>query len=86
MEAATGALVGAAALAAGAYLNGKLSISQDVKQLRHDWAWATRLGTRIADLGDCCSIYHIFNRVDPTLEFLWFEGKSWTYGELKKGE
>jgi hypothetical protein len=82
----TGALVGAAALAAGAYLNAKLSISPDIQQLRNDRAWGKRLQSRIQDLGDSCSIYHMFERVDPAIEFLWFEGKSWTYGEIKNGE
>ncbi|TVY85285.1 Fatty acid transporter protein [Lachnellula suecica] len=84
MDPASGALVGAAALAAGAYLNAKLSISPDIKQLRNDRAWGNRLQARIQSLGDSCSIYHIFDQVDPANEFLWFEGRTWTYGEIKK--
>lgn len=86
MEPATGALVGAAALAAGAYLNAKLAISTDIRNLRTDRAWGNRLQSRIQELGDNCSLYHIFNRIDPTIEFLWFEGKTWTYGEIKSGQ
>ena len=86
MEPATGALVSAAALAAGAYLNAKLAISVDIQQLRNERAWGERFQSRIASLGDSCSTYHIFDRVDPGLEFLWFEGKSWTYGEIKSCE
>ncbi|TVY13141.1 Long-chain fatty acid transport protein 4 [Lachnellula arida] len=73
MEPATGALVGAAALAAGAYLNAKLGISPDIQQMRHERAWGERLQSRIASLGDSCSTYHMFDIVDPGLEFLWFE-------------
>ncbi|TVY42800.1 Fatty acid transporter protein [Lachnellula occidentalis] len=83
IEPATGALVGAAALAAGAYLNAKLGISPDIQQLRHERAWGERFQSRLASLGDSCSTYHMFDRVDPGLEFLWFEGKAWTYGEIK---
>ena len=86
MEPATGALVSAAALAAGAYLNAKLAISPDIQQLRNERAWGERFQSRIAGLGDSCSVYHIFDKVDPALEFLWFEGKSWTYGDIKNGE
>ncbi|TVY47372.1 Fatty acid transporter protein [Lachnellula cervina] len=83
MEPTTGALVGAAALAAGAYLNAKLAISPDIQQMRHERAWGERFQSRIANLGDSCSIYHMFDGIDPELEFLWFEGKAWTYGEIK---
>ena len=80
---ATPAMISAAAVAAGAYLNAKLSIGTDVQQLRHDRDWRNRLGRRIQELGDTCTLYAMFDRVDPNLEALWFEGRTWTYGELK---
>ncbi|KAE9367888.1 acetyl-CoA synthetase-like protein [Stipitochalara longipes BDJ] len=73
-----------AALAAGAYLNAKWSIGIDLRNLHHDRAWGKRLGAFIAALGDTVTLYHMFAKVDPHVEALWFEGKSWTYGELKK--
>ena len=75
-----------AALAAGAYLNAKWSVGIDVRNLRHDRAWGKRLGEFIDALGDTVTLYHMFSRVDPHAEALWFEGRSWTYGEMKKGE
>jgi hypothetical protein len=57
-----------------------------LRQLQHERAWGKRLGAVIESLGDTCTIYHMFDRVSPEVEALWFEGKTWTYGELKKGE
>lgn len=86
MDLGTGAVVSAAAVAAGAYLNAKLSVGLDVKNLRHDREWGRRLGAKIQSLGDTCTIYAMFDSVDPNVEVLWFEGKTWTYGELKGGQ
>ena len=79
------ALASAATLAAGAYLNAKFSIKTDLQQLKHDREWVQRLISRIKDLGDTCSLYGIFDQVNPDFEVLWFEGRTWTYGELKNG-
>jgi len=81
---ATPALV-AATLATGAYLNAKFGIGIDLKQLSHDREWSKRLGERIQELGDTCTLYRMFDIVHPNIEALWFEGRTWTYGELKKG-
>lgn len=86
MDVASGALVSAAALAAGAYLNAKLHIGTDLHQLSNDRAYAKRLTKRIQDLGDTCTIFNIFDKTDPNTEFLWFEGRTWTYGQFKNGE
>jgi hypothetical protein len=86
MDPASGALVSAAALAAGAYLNAKLSIGTDIQQIRDARAWGKRLGSRIQGMGDTCSLYAIFDKVSPEIEVLWFEGRTWTYGELKNCE
>lgn len=82
---ASSAVVSAvAAMAAGAYLNAKLGIETDIKQLKADREWLSRLRQRINELGDTCSLYAIFDKVDPDLEALWFEGKGWTYGQVKE--
>lgn len=81
------AVVGAAALtAAAAYVNAKLSIGRDLKTLRYEKSFGQRLGAKIQELGDTCTLYNIFDRVDPNIAILWFEGREWTYGELKQGE
>ena len=68
MDLGTGAVISAAALAAGAYLNAKLSIGLDVQGIRHDREWGQRLGQRIQALGDTCTIYAMFDSVDPDVE------------------
>jgi hypothetical protein len=78
-------MISAATLAAGAYLNAKLSIGIDLQQLSYDREWGIRLGKRIQELGDTCTLYRMFDLVDPNLEALWFIGRTWTYGELKRG-
>lgn len=81
------AVVGAsAALAAGAYLNAKLSVGIDLRNLQHDRTWGKRLGAFIEALGDTVTLYHMFERVDHRVAALWFEGNEWTYGEIKQGE
>jgi len=81
---ATPSLV-AAALATGAYVNAKFGIGIDLQQLCYDREWNKRLGERIQELGDTCTLYRMFDMVDPNIEALWFEGRTWTYGELKRG-
>jgi hypothetical protein len=80
------ALIGAAAVAAGAYLNAKLGIGTDLGTLREEREFGERLERRIRELGDTVTLYHMFDMVSPENEALWFEGKTWTYGDLKTGE
>ncbi|KAH8594927.1 putative bifunctional fatty acid transporter/acyl-CoA synthetase [Bisporella sp. PMI_857] len=77
-------LLSAAAVAAGAYVNAKLSIGTDLQQLSYDRELRSRLEQRIKSYGDTCTLYHMFDLVNPDNEALWFEGKTWTYGELKR--
>lgn len=76
----------AAALAGSAYLNAKFSIGTDLKQLSHDRAFGARLMKRVKDAGPNCTMYGMFDLVDESNELLWFEGKSWTYGQIKTGK
>jgi hypothetical protein len=75
-----------AAVAAATYLNAKFSLSLDLQQMRNDREWNAAVDSTVARLGQNCTLYHLFDRVDPGIEALWFEGKSWTYGQLKNGE
>lgn len=81
------AVVGAAALtAAAAYVNAKLSIGRDLKTLKYEKSFGQRLGAKIKELGDTCTLYKMFDQVDESIDLLWFEGRDYTYGEIKKGE
>ncbi|PMD21149.1 acetyl-CoA synthetase-like protein [Hyaloscypha hepaticicola] len=84
MDPVTSVVAASAALAAGAYLNAKWSIGTDLKNLQHDRAWGKRLGAFIEALGDTVTLYGMLERVNPHAEALWFEGRTWTYGEIKK--
>ncbi|KKK13749.1 putative bifunctional fatty acid transporter and acyl-CoA synthetase [Aspergillus rambellii] len=75
-------------LAAGAYLNAKLSISTDLATIYNDRAWENRLSHRISQLGDATTLYGMLRRVvevegHGSKEALWFEGKTWTYSQVK---
>ncbi|KUL83456.1 hypothetical protein ZTR_10956 [Talaromyces verruculosus] len=86
---APAAIGGAAlALATAAYANAKFGIKADIDSLGDEAAFGKRLGQRIAELGDTCTLYGILKRVievnkQGSAEALWFENKSWTYDQLK---
>lgn len=82
------AAASALSVAAGAYVNAKFSISTDLASIRGDRAWGKRLAQRMAELGDTPTVYGMLRRVvevegHGSAEAIWFEGKSWTYSELK---
>ncbi|KAI1608178.1 putative bifunctional fatty acid transporter/acyl-CoA synthetase [Exophiala viscosa] len=77
------AVASVAGLASYAYLDAKVGIGADVKQLRHDRSWRRRLDQRIKDLGGDCSLYRLFEQADQAADALWFENQSWTYGQLR---
>lgn len=78
------AIASAASLAGAAYINARFGIGADIQQIRNERAWKKRLDARIAALGPKCTLFGIFETVDPVLEALWFEGRSWTYGMLRE--
>lgn len=82
------AAASAFSLAASAYLNAKFSISTDLATISNDRAWTKRLAQRMSELGDATTVYGILHRVveverHGSAEALWFEGKTWTYSEVK---
>ncbi|TKA74147.1 hypothetical protein B0A49_04996 [Cryomyces minteri] len=76
-------LAGAAVLAAGSYLNAKYGFGTDIQGIRYEKDYVRRVSEHCEKLGDTCTIYNVFSRVEPTSDALWFEGRTWTYGELK---
>lgn len=86
---APAAIGGAAlALATAAYANAKFGIKADLDSLRDEAAFGKRVGQRIAELGDTCTLYGMLKRVievnkQGSAEALWFENKSWTYDQLR---
>lgn len=85
------AVASALSVAAGAYLNAKLSISTDLSAISKDRAFGKRLGERIAQLGDTTTIYKMLEWVvevegQGATDALWFEQKTWSYSQLKDCE
>lgn len=91
MSAPSMALASGLSLAAGAYLNAKLSISTDLSSLYNDRSAMKRMGQRIMELGDTTTVYKLLERVvevhgHGSTDALWFEGKTWSYAQLKDSE
>jgi hypothetical protein len=83
------AVASAISVAAGAYLNAKLSISTDLSTIFNDRAFGNRLGERIGQLGQSPTIYKMLQRVvevegQGASDAIWFEQKTWSYTQLKE--
>jgi hypothetical protein len=72
-------------LAGASYFNACYGIGRDIKQLYDDRRWRKRIKDRIKELGDHVTLYRLTEFCDPDEEALWFEGRSWNYGELRRG-
>lgn len=79
------ALGAASAVLAGLYLDGRYGLGHDIRQMMLDKAFRKRMGGRIAQLGDETTLYRMLELADPEAEALWFEGRSWSYGQIKEG-
>ncbi|KAL4964112.1 putative bifunctional fatty acid transporter/acyl-CoA synthetase (FAT1) [Aspergillus stella-maris] len=82
------AAASALTFAAGAYLNAKYSLSTDLSTVLGDRSSGKRLAQRMQQLGDTITVYGMLQRLvevdgNGSAEAIWFEGKSWTYAELK---
>ena len=85
------AMATAVSVTAGAYLNAKLSIATDLTTLSNERAFGKRLSKRIAQLGESTTIYKLLEHVvdvegPGSADALWFEQKTWSYGQLKDCE
>ena len=74
-----------AAAAAGAlYLDAKHHIVKDIR----DWQSKRAVQNIIAEgaklMGDYYTLYHCLEFNDIKAEAFWFEGRSWTYGDVKR--
>lgn len=78
-------LAGAALVIGGSYINARYGIGTDIREIKHEKNGVKRLFGNFSQLGEGCTIYNVFSRADPTSNALWFEGQTWTYGQLKHG-
>jgi hypothetical protein len=76
---ATAAVVGAL------FLNDKYGLTHDISELSQSRKFKKRVDARINQLGDDVTIYRMLELAKPDAPALWFEGRSWTYAELRAG-
>ena len=76
----------ASLLGAGAYLDAKYGVSHDLRKLRRDREQIKRIGERIRELGNEATLYRLLESADQGADALWFEGRSFTYGEMKRSK
>ncbi|QDS72660.1 hypothetical protein FKW77_002703 [Venturia effusa] len=77
--------VSSALVAGAAYIDAQLSISRDVLQLFRDKNYGKAIGNRFHALRDNASAYGHLLLTDPNASGLWFEGRTWTWAQVKKG-
>lgn len=73
-------------MALGIYIDSQVAITKDIRQLMEDRAFGKRLQSRIGSLGSEVTLYHMLEQADQLADALWFEGLTWSYVDLKKGE
>ncbi|PVH75630.1 bifunctional fatty acid transporter and acyl-CoA synthetase [Cadophora sp. DSE1049] len=66
------------------YLNAKLGIGYDVRELRHKIQFGKTLQERIQRFGDDASLYRMLEMAESDAEALWFEGRTLSWGEVKR--
>ena len=82
------ASAGAAAVAATAgavFANNRYGFLTDIRQIAKDKAFSKRIGARAALLAENATLYHMLELAKQDAQFLWFEGRSWTYAEAIMG-
>lgn len=73
----------AAALLGTAVLDKTYGLSLDVKRILQDKNFRDRYLARAKELGDDTTIYHMLELAKQDAPALWFEGRTWTYTEIK---
>lgn len=76
----------AAALLGTAVLDKTYGLSLDVKRILQDKNFRDRYLARAKELGDDTTIYHMLELAKQDAPALWFEGRTWTYTEIKIGK
>lgn len=66
------------------YLDAKYRIVKDINAWNYRRQFRKLLQERIRKVGDYVTLYHVLEMNDPNAEAFWFEGRSWTYGDVRK--
>jgi hypothetical protein len=85
LEVASRYAIPAAAATVGAmYLDAKHHIVKDISE----WYASRKLQRIVAEgaqmLGDYYTLYHMLELNDPAAEAFWFEGRGWTFGDVRR--
>lgn len=79
-------IVASSALVAGAtYIDAHLAISRDVQEIIREKRYGKAIGNRFKTLSNNASAYGHLLLTDPEASALWFEGRTWTWGQVKQG-
>ena len=66
------------------YLDGKHHIIKDINTWRQKRRFKTALAENAKLMGDYFTLYHAIEHIDPQREAFHFEGRSWTFGEVRE--
>ena len=77
-------LTAVASLLGAGYIDARYGVSYDLRKLRQSRLSQKRIGERIRELGDEATLYRLLELADQEAEALWFEGQSFTYGQMKQ--
>lgn len=86
LPSAASTLGGVVTILGAGYFNAKLGIGYDVRELKHKIQFGKKLQERAATFGDDASIYRMLEMADSDAEALWFEGRTLSWGEVKKSK
>ncbi|GAO47830.1 hypothetical protein G7K_2028-t1 [Saitoella complicata NRRL Y-17804] len=66
-----------------AYADAKWHFSKDIQTKLIEFLFVRRVGQTITENAEYMSLYGVLEKQDPMRDALWFEGRTWTYGEAK---
>lgn len=76
-------MAGVATALGAAYVNARLALGHDVGQYLDNRAFSKRLAQWLKKVSGETTLYRLLEFADPTAEALWFEGRSWSYAEVR---
>ena len=78
------ALPAAAATVGAMYMNAKHHIVKDINAWRAKQRFQGVVAEGAKLMGDYYTLYHAIKLNDPKAEALWFEGRSWSFADVRR--
>jgi hypothetical protein len=66
------------------YLDAKYHIAKDLSDWRNKRKFAGVIAEGAKAMGDYCTIYHALGLNDQKRDAFWFEGRSWTFADVRR--